>query len=560
MPIHIIQQHDLEKFTLRGDEREETSYYRDNYYPNGERRWSVPAGKKNLPPAQKRETALDVAVRELKLQSKNRRLSDGSFAQTRDEYNTRKNSSNRRNDTRDTSSVNGVRNQRNNSSAPEIYGSDLPPVTKQDSTSAGCKVSGNGMEWRNVAAKPRTTKPENLKTGTTKRDMKPVDPKPENKQQERLKPDIIEHPPNASKPGSNGSAAAKPAHSRKADTASPSTERNTPALKAANGNATAPSDVPPSFYKDMIHPLKGRDGKIVPLIDIGANLTKLCYKGRMRSILERAKAAGVTTILITGTSFTCSRAAIRLCKQWNDVVKGVKLYATVGLHPLDATFTMSGKFAQRWHHSLEGLLNDEEEGLAKYVVAIGECGLDYSSPNFDCNREIEPQKQVFRRQLALADKYDLPVFAHCRKAHKDFLDMVKPWLQRHPGRLVVHCHTDPDVTHLKELLNAGAWIGLTGIITDRREGRFNTDIICEIPWDRLMIETDAPFLLPSNACAIKDIDPKWQNEPCLLPFVAEKIAQVSGDVRAAEVAAITTKNALKFFGLEDIQEEQVKVQ
>jgi len=107
---------------------------------------------------------------------------------------------------------------------------------------------------------------------------------------------------------------------------------------------------------------------------------------------------------------------------------------------------------------------------------------------------------------------------------------------------------------VKELLDAGAWIGLTGIITDKREGRFNEAIINQVPWERLMIETDSPFLLPSNACAIRDIDPKWQNEPCLLPFVAEKIAQVDIDkTPVAVVAAHTTKNAIKFFGLEDLE-------
>lgn len=559
MPVHIIQQKDLEQFSLRGDEREETKDYRDNYYPNGYAREWAACGKKNLPQPEKRETALDVAVRELKFESKNIRRSDRSFGRPRNDYNKRENSSYRRNDRSDTSSSGEVAKNNGSTSA------ELPPLTKSDLTSGKTASSKSGqiaLTWRK-SSKTMTPKPATTQPGTAK----PEAPNTKIRKLEQLEPDVVElspkfDPHEGSKSTAEGSTKpdSTPTRTPMSESSTTATETSTLASETTptqDGNITKVANIPPPFYKSMIHPLRGEDGKIAPLIDIGANLTKFCYKGRMRSILERAKAAGVSDILITGTNFTSSRAALRLCKEWNGEVEGVKLWATVGVHPMDAASTMSGKFAQRWSYSLERLLNDEEEGLGEFAVAIGECGLDYAGPSFNADREILAQKQVFRKQLALAEKYNLPVFAHCRKAHKDFLEMVEPWLQLHPGRLVVHCHTDPDVTHLKELVDAGAWIGLTGIITDRREGRFNTDIICEIPWDRLMIETDAPYLLPSNICAIRDIDPKWKNEPCLLPFVAEKIAEVSGDVTAAEVAAITRKNAIKFFGLEEETEVQV---
>jgi TatD DNase family protein len=326
---------------------------------------------------------------------------------------------------------------------------------------------------------------------------------------------------------------------RKSESKSPTTK---------DAKAAKPLVIPPPFFKSMIHPIKAEDGKIVPLIDIGANLTRPCYQDRMGPILERAKAAGVTTILITGTTYNHSLDAIRLCQEW-DEYQGVKLRATVGLHPHDVMGVKSGRWKEKWCDSLERLVKANRE----YVVAVGECGLDYHGEKFNSKYDPPEQKKAFDQQLKLADKLNLPVFAHCRDAHRDFVNIAAPWMKKaRPVRLVVHCHTDPDHKHLKELLDMGAWIGLTGIITDKREGRFNEAIINQVPWERLMIETDSPFLLPSNACAIRDIDRAWVNEPCLLPFVAEKIAQVDTDwTPAAVVAAYTTKNAIKFFGLED---------
>jgi TatD DNase family protein len=392
--------------------------------------------------------------------------------------------------------------------------------------------------------------------------LKPEKPKPE-----RLTPDVLDSvkaSKSAAKDPETGDSThqngVKEAVSESSDkpTTEPTTETTTETTEskrsesaspsAPNGKAAKPPVIPPPFYKSMIHPIKGEDGKIVPLIDIGANLTRLCYKDRMGSILERAKAAGVTTVLITGTSYRHSLDAIRLCQEW-DGYQGVKLRATVGLHPHNVVGVKSGRWAEEWCLSLERLLKANRE----YVVAVGECGLDYNGKEFNSERDPHHQKEAFKQQLILADKLNLPVFAHCRGAHRDFLNVAAPWMKKaRPVRLVVHCHTDPDPKHLKELLDAGAWIGLTGIITDKREGRFNENIINQVPRTRLMIETDSPFLLPSNACAIRDIDPEWQNEPCLLPFVAEKIAQVDTDnTPAAEVATHTTKNAIKFFGLED---------
>jgi len=585
MPVNIISQKDLENFSLRGDEREETGYYKDNFYPNGVPRPEELRGTaRKLPHTERRETALDIAVRELKLLSNNRKTADGHYVRPP------RNDRNKQDDRRDASAskvdVKMVEN------GAEIYGSELPPLKKSGLNSVKTGWSNNGTNpWRR--ATPEKPKPERLESDvldsqkgskSSAKEADAGDSTPENGAKEAssepseataitttltesttetaadaatettTETTESEKPDSESETAETGmtteTSATPPPNSAKAESLSTPNDRQKPESQSppsVKGNVPKPPVIPPPFYKSMIHPIKEKDGQIVPLIDIGANLTKLCYKDRIGSILERAKAAGVTTVLITGTSYNSSCAAIRLCRDW-DGYEGVKLRATAGLHPLDAAGVLSGKYANRWCGSLERLLKED----TGYVVAVGECGLDYKAPTFDPEHDPQAQKQVFMKQLMLADKYHLPVFAHCRDAHTDFMKIANPWLKKaHPVRLVVHCHTDPDPKHLKELLDAGAWIGLTGIITDKREGRFNEAIINQIPWDRLMIETDAPFLLPSNACAIRDIDPKWQNEPCLLPFVAEKIAVVDGYITAVEVASITTKNSITFFGLED---------
>ena len=153
------------------------------------------------------------------------------------------------------------------------------------------------------------------------------------------------------------------------------------------------------------------------------------------------------------------------------------------------------------------------------------------------------QRRVFREQMKLAEKLHLPVFLHCRDAFDDFITILKEF----PNvPKCVHCHTDPDGQHLKEFLALDCFIGITGWVADDRRGVELQALIPQIPLDRVFIETDAPYLLPRNM-------PKpWpkQNEPALLPHVAEKIADCyNGKYSLSEVAEATTRNAIQFFGL-----------
>jgi TatD DNase family protein len=287
-----------------------------------------------------------------------------------------------------------------------------------------------------------------------------------------------------------------------------------------------------------VRPILSATGSAVPLIDIGANLTSKNFsRDKISEILRRASQAGVTHIILTGTSYKGSKEVLDMCAL-HDGTENITLRCTVGIHPHDASRTMGGPYAMSYHNDLESLIVSEIG--RKYCVAVGECGLDYDR-KFSTH---DDQKIVFEKQLTLAKKLNKPVFLHSRDAHNDFLHILKPFLSS--IKAVAHCHTDPSVDHLRELLQAGVYIGLTGMICDERPGRFNTSIIPQIPLEKLMVETDSPYLFPRN---VPRPWGKWQNEPCLTSFVVEKIAEVREDCNQEEVARKTTEVALKFFGL-----------
>ncbi|SUB74048.1 Deoxyribonuclease TatD [Pluralibacter gergoviae] len=174
------------------------------------------------------------------------------------------------------------------------------------------------------------------------------------------------------------------------------------------------------------------------------------------------------------------------------------------------------------------------------VVAIGECGLDfnrnYSTP--------QAQEQAFSAQLALAAELNLPVFLHCRDAHQRFIALLAPWLDKLPGA-VVHCFTGTR-DELEACLAHGLYIGITGWVCDERRGVELRELLPLIPADRLLIETDAPWLLP------RDLTPKpasRRNEPAHLPHIAGRIAQWRAE-DAEALARRTDDNARRLFGID----------
>jgi TatD DNase family protein len=239
--------------------------------------------------------------------------------------------------------------------------------------------------------------------------------------------------------------------------------------------------------------------------------------------MAHAHTAGVTRLIITGSSERSSQQAANFAQQHRG-----KLYATAGVHPHDA---------KHWTDGTLTLLRD----LAKRpeIVAIGECGLDY-------NRDFSPrsiQDQVFEAQIQLATELKMPLFLHERDAHRRFVEILSRFSQG-LDKVVVHCFTG-NSDELESYLSMGFHIGITGWICDERRGKHLLELVQHIPLDRLMLETDAPFLTP------RDIRPQpagGRNEPAFLPHVLSTVARTlrkSPD----EVAAATTATAVAFFGL-----------
>ncbi len=258
------------------------------------------------------------------------------------------------------------------------------------------------------------------------------------------------------------------------------------------------------------------------MVDIGANLAHESFDTDRDAVLARAAAAGVGTIVVTGSSMDSSRAALAL----TDAHPGV-LFATAGLHP---------HHASDWTLAIADFLRE----LAGHgaVVAVGECGLDYF-------RDLSPradQRRAFIGQLEIAVASRRPVFLHQRDAHGDFLAI----LREHRSRLVdavVHCFTDT-ADALDDYLRLDCHIGITGWICDERRGRHLLDAVKAIPADRLLIETDAPYLLPRTA-------PKAahrRNEPAYLRYVLSAIAGAR-DQDESQLAQLTSENARRFFRL-----------
>lgn len=259
------------------------------------------------------------------------------------------------------------------------------------------------------------------------------------------------------------------------------------------------------------------------LIDIGLNLTHDSFDADRDSVVATAIDAGVERMIVTGSSVTSSVQATELCLAYADV-----LYATVGVHPHHARELDA--------HSVAAL---EELTSNSCVVAIGECGLDYFR-NFSPRAE---QLHAFETQLELATAVNLPVFLHQRDAHEDMLRILR---QRRAGLTggVAHCFTG-DATQLEAYLGLDLYIGITGWICDERRGDALRDAVRSLPLNRLLLETDAPYLLP------RDLEPQpktRRNEPRFLPHIAKRLATIL-DVSTADIAAASTANAKKLFAL-----------
>jgi len=259
------------------------------------------------------------------------------------------------------------------------------------------------------------------------------------------------------------------------------------------------------------------------LIDIGANLTHNSFHHDLSQVIADAASVGVSTMVVTGASDDGNREAQELIELYPQ-----QLFATAGVHP---------------HHA--GDYTDSSDSLirelvdAGQVVAVGECGLDY-------NRNYSPhpaQREVFEAQLKIAAEHKMPVFMHLRDAYDEFVEILSDYRRDLPAA-VAHCFTGTE-EELEGLLAMDLHVGITGWICDERRGHHLREFIHKIPSDRLMIETDAPYLLP------RDLKPKpkdRRNVPAYLPHILETIA-AAVDRPVLQLAEETTATAKAFFNL-----------
>lgn len=254
------------------------------------------------------------------------------------------------------------------------------------------------------------------------------------------------------------------------------------------------------------------------LIDSHTHLDDRRFQRDIDKVLERAKEAGVSRMIHVGADKRSSISAYRMAEKHENI------YAVIGVHP----------------HSAKHLDDDTLEFLydtakrRKKIVAIGEIGLDYY-------RNLSPQDQqktAFVKQIALAKELDLPIVIHDRDAHRDTVKVMKEENAAKVGG-VLHCFAG-DRQMARECLGMGFYLSFAGPVTFSR-ARQLVDVVAYTPLERILIETDCPYLTPTPHRGKR-------NEPAYVKYVAERIAEIKG-ISFEEVAKATTENTEEVFRL-----------
>ena len=258
-------------------------------------------------------------------------------------------------------------------------------------------------------------------------------------------------------------------------------------------------------------------------IDIGANLTHESFRNDLDEVIENAEEAGIIHIILTGTDQQTNREGVSLA-----ISNPSFFSSTVGFHPHIADKVDESDFARA-----------AELLSSKHVVAIGETGLDYNR-NFSSRKA---QLKIFEQHLDLATQIKLPLFLHQRDAHSDFFPLLNKYRSNIVGG-VVHCFT-ADKRALDAYLDIEMHIGITGWICDERRGKGLQEIVHRIPENKMLLETDSPYLLPRS---IRPKPKSRRNEPKFLPEVARLVSEHSAK-KLKEIARMTTRNAINLFNL-----------
>ncbi|MDH6252538.1 TatD DNase family protein [Chryseobacterium sp. H1D6B] len=258
-------------------------------------------------------------------------------------------------------------------------------------------------------------------------------------------------------------------------------------------------------------------------IDIGINLTNKQFNNEHEEIINRALENGVEHMILTGTSVKGSRESAAIAEDYPEI-----LFSTAGIHPHDAK-----SFNENSINELRKLLK------FPHVVSVGECGLDF-------DRDFSPrpaQEKCYIAHLELAVETGKPLFLHERAAFKRFNEITEEFISKLP-KAVVHCFTGT-LEEAEVYLDKGFYLGFTGSVSDEKRFKHLEEVIKYVPLDRIMIETDAPFMMPKNRMSR---DQNRRNEPSFLPYVAQTIAHFK-KISVSEVADETTETARNFFKL-----------
>jgi TatD DNase family protein len=265
----------------------------------------------------------------------------------------------------------------------------------------------------------------------------------------------------------------------------------------------------------------------VTLVDIAGNLTNKAFRDDLPEVLARAAEAGVSGIVVAGVSTTTSRRGWEMAADHRSSLAGdLVLVATSGIHPHHAS-----------QATREALAEIAELAQKDLVVAVGECGLDY-------NRDFSPrdvQRRAFEAQLEIAAHVKKPVYLHERDAHEDFAAILARWRPKLVGG-VVHCFTGQRAA-LDRYLEMDLHVGFTGWLCDERRGVHLRELVRHVPRGRIMVETDAPYILP------RDMSPKpksGRNEPAFVAHVARAVAAHRGEA-PSDLAEHTTRTARALF-------------
>ncbi len=263
------------------------------------------------------------------------------------------------------------------------------------------------------------------------------------------------------------------------------------------------------------------------LIDTHAHLNFKEFNKDRSQVIKRAFEGGVEKIINVGTNLKDSKDSILLAEKYKNIS------ATIGLHPIDV---QNERFDKKvWLK------------LAKHqkVVAVGEIGLDYYyKPKTKRKLEVfkEKQRTGLCQQLKLSKELNLPVIFHCRQAHQDLIELLSAQSELRPQKAVAHSFVG-NLDQLQKYLDFGFYIGFNGIIFKSIERINFEESIKRTPLDRILIETDCPFLTPLQVKPAQE-----RNEPLYVKFVAQRIAEIK-NFTLEQVAGKTTENAKKLFNI-----------